>query len=276
MMKLKTESLTRLLRPIVRLWLRDAESFQEFVEAAKQTFVDVAREQLERDGHKINVSRLALATGLHRADVKRIYLQEKTRELQYSGIASRVLGQWEQDARFLTKSGAPKILSATGERNEFVQLVESVTTAVNPATVLFQLQRIGSVEKTARGLRLIKREALFSADAREAFEMIAENIESQVAAGVENLEQTNTVKNVYIRTDFNNIDPSELPTIRRWLLKKSHDFHRSIRNYLAKYDQDMNPRPGRKGGAKLCVSSFSLGSTPESQKSSADDEAAVA
>ena len=70
----KTLALTilKLLRPLVRVLLKNGVSYGEFTELAKQSFVMTAELDYRPDSRKQSVSRIAMMTGITRKEVSRI------------------------------------------------------------------------------------------------------------------------------------------------------------------------------------------------------------
>jgi hypothetical protein len=100
---------------------------------------------------------------------------------------ARVLGQWEQDSRFSTKTGKPRVLSWKGQKSEFAELVKCVTNDVRAGTVLFELPRSGVVVKAPRGLPLIRPTLPVNVDVQSRWDFLARNIETLVRAAEQNL-----------------------------------------------------------------------------------------
>lgn len=261
MAAISPETLKTLLRPIVRLLLRYGVSYKDFCQAAKSVFVNAAADQLEEEEYSVNVSRLSVMTGVHRADVKRIFedglepIQKKTH------LVSRIISTWELDPDFTNSRKAPKALTFEGEESEFSALVKKITTSVPPGTVLYELQRLGSVEVVKNRLRLLQDFQFMGESKEEGFWLLAEDLRSLSDAASENIEVKNTIPNLHIRTEYDNIDPSSLETIRIWLVEHGRVFHREARAFLSQYDRDVNPDsefdPNASPGAKVVVSAFS-------------------
>ncbi len=53
--------------------------------------------------------------------------------------------------------------------------------------------------------------------------------------------------------------PSEaLEEIRRWSAREGSAFHERARNFLSKYDRDLNPKLGGTGTYRVAIGSFSV------------------
>jgi hypothetical protein len=225
-------------------------------------FIEGAVAELEARGQKVNVSRLSVSTGLHRRDVMRIYREGKTQD-EPSSIPSRVLGQWEQDSKFLTKAGKPKLLTVDGDDSEFRQLVRLISTDVNAGTILFELERTDAVERVGNKLKLKRRALVVSDNPEESFQLLAADSKDLVASVEENVFSSATIKNLHARTEYDNIAIRELPQIKQWLLDEGSKFHARARNFLAQFDLDIAPQDGAIGGGRVVLGTFGRVEIPE-------------
>lgn len=250
--------LTTLLRPAARFCLRHGLHIQDLLEAAKAVFLEVCAEELRAKGEKANTSRLSAATGIHRRDVMRITERGELKE-QPQGLISRVLGQWQHDRRFTTSAGKPRQLSLSDDNNEFRKLILAVSQDLNPGTLLFELERLGAVER--RGNRLILKAQAYVPrnDWKEGYRMLARDSSYLSNAVEQNVHEQAEEPNLHATTELDNIRLDEVPRIRQWLLEEGSKFHNRVRAYLSRFDLDLNPR-GRnaQGGAKVVFSCFSF------------------
>ena len=254
----KQNWLSHLLRGVIRFCLRQGLTIQDIVETSKKVIVDTASEEIRSSGESVNVSRLSLLTGLHRRDVGRILKGEKPLGAANNFIA-RIITQWEQDKRFKNKTGKPKALNYVGENSSFKKLVRAVSADISPATVLFELKRIGAVKETTNGnLELISNVYTVDKDASAGFEFTAKDIDYLLCAVEENLLSPDGTANLHARTEYDNIYKSDLPKIKKWLLREGSIFHKRVRDYLASFDKDINPSKGKEGGGKVVIGAYSL------------------
>lgn len=102
-----------MLRPIVRMLLRNGVMWKEFAGLSKSVYVDVAGADYGIADRRTNASRVSLITGLTRREVK------KQRDLIDGAIpeqpvktnnAMRVLAGWHKDSDFTDDSGKPRAL----------------------------------------------------------------------------------------------------------------------------------------------------------------------
>ena len=242
MKEVSTKLLLRyLLRPAVRFCLRHALLIQDLVEMAKTVFVEESLRELEASKQPVNVSRLSASSGLQRRDVERIYRRSDIKS-EPQGLLNKIVGQWQWDQRFTNSRGKACGLSFDGESSEFYSLARSVSNDLNPATLLFELERRGLARRDGDKLLLQSDVCLISSAhgsdfIEEGFSLLSDDLVDLSLAVEENLQRS-TAKNLHARTTFDNIPMSHEKTIRAWLLKEGSLFHRRIREFLSQYDRD--------------------------------------
>lgn len=253
--------LTLLLKPIARFCLRSSFSVQEVVTAFKQALVQVAKEEMERQGAKVNVSRISVVTGMYRAEVAKILEGTQEKASQPMGLIARVLNQWSYDPRYCSRPGSPKILSATGKGSQFYELVSGVSQHINPGTVLAELQRGNIVTPTARGVKLVRDIHRVGKDPDRGFNLLSNDLDTLISAVSENLLAPQAITNVHLSTSYDNIFRDELPIIRRWMLEEGKDLHRRTREFLSQFDKDISKRANSdkaEAGAKVTLVTVGL------------------
>ena len=170
----------------------------------------------------------------------------------------RVVGRWRTDHAFITKGKKPRVLSFGKEDSEFNDLVNRISKDLNPATVLFELERVRAVEKTTKGLKLKIESYVPKGNVEDGFRILAQDSEDLIGSVEENVLEINEIPNLHARTEYDSIRPEHIPEIRRWLIREGHLLHQRARNFISQYDQDINPDPKFEGeGQKVVFGTFS-------------------
>lgn len=248
-------ALRMLIRPLAKLCVRYSCTYQDFILATKDAFVSAAEEELGNSGHKVNVSRVSVITGLTRNDVAARYRQ-KDAEPKLN-LLGRVLGQWQADARFVNKAGRPARLTCRGEGNQFQQLVHSVTQHANAAAVLFELERLELVRRDGDIVGLRTLEFRNDNDFEEGWAILARDLQCLVGAVEQNLA-TRAGYNHHIHTEYDRIPADREQDVRAWFVKEGLRFHRRARQFLARIDLDF--RPSKKSYTDFSYLTVALGS----------------
>lgn len=262
----RSRFLRYLLKPFVKFCLRHHFTFQDALAVLRELFVHLAAEDIRATEAKVNASRISMITGIYREDVAKILREEVSANPGDSGLLAAVIGQWERDPDFLTAQGSPRVLRAEGEESPFHTLVTKVRRGVYPPTVLFALEKIGAIQHTQRGAKLIRGGAVTDPSSDESLDLLSRDIEAFILATEQNMARPDSIGEAYIRTEYDNISRHNLPEIRRWLVNHTKLFHKKARGYLSKFDKDLNPRLAKEdpGGERVILHAFSLSRpTPE-------------
>jgi hypothetical protein len=256
------EIIRTLLRPLARFCIARSVAVQEFIECSKGAFIDIAVEELKRQGSTVNSSRISVLTGLRRSEVDRLYRDKPEPTDEPIHLIGRVIGQWEQDHQYCTAKGQPKVISYEGDDSEFFALVRKITTHVGPVGILEEMKRTGAVECTSRGLKLLRSGAVYDSDMVKGFEIIARDVGDLIDVGEANLRRTDDPGHPHARTYYDNVYVEDLPQIKKWLLERTKAFHKTLREFLAQHDKDLAnssaKQAQRAGGAKITVSTFGI------------------
>lgn len=245
------------LRPVVRLCLRRSIKLMELFELLKQVLVEVAREELDQSGSEPSVSKISVMSGVHRRDVTRL-IDSKTEPARPESIITKVIGQWQNDSRFIGPDGKPRNLTTKGVKSDLFKLIRSVSSDLAPYTVLFELERLGLIELEAGSARLTSRFNLAQNDLCSGYDMFGEDLRDLGQAIDSNLHGTSEPKNLHLKTEFSAIPRDKIPEVSRWLLVNGSKFHRKVEQYLAKFDRDISKQKKSNDDVRVAYGSFCL------------------
>lgn len=257
-------SFFNLLKPIIWFAIRKSFKFREFEEYAKLAFIKTAEEEMQRLGEVVTISKLSAMTGIQRRDVKRLYEldERKLQDRKDIDFFTKLIGCWQNHKNYSHKPGKPKVLSFKNREGEFVKLVSEISTDLNPYTVLFELERAGIAKNTEQGVSLIAPAYEPRENIKKSLSLLAEDSSDLYSAVYENVFLKEEVKNLHIKTTYDNIPPYYEKQIRLWFLEKGAKFHQETRGFLAKFDRDLNPSIKKKYPEKesiqAVIASFSL------------------
>ncbi len=238
--------LRALLRPVLLFCLKHSVKIQDLVESCKIELLAASEREVLQRGEKVNISRLSVVTGLRRREVLRLQSphedEGKTRHFLW-----KVIGRWQDAGEFSLKGGRPRVLSYGSNTSEFHKLVRSVSQDLNPATVLFELDRIGVVEHTPKGVRLLRLNYVPKGDLEAGVTMLTTDLVDLAAAVEENIVIAPDVPNLHLSTEYDRIRPEGVEQLKAWLLREGHELHLRARKEMARFDQDVNPDPNYHG-----------------------------
>ncbi len=140
---------SKMLRPLVRVMLRNGIACGSFEEMVRKAYVDEAFILAGKEG-KATISAVSAKTGLSRKEVKR--LTEKPADSsndsgQKYNRAIRVISGWMNDERFSSLDGVPRVLDMEGDSRAFSALVKDYSGDIPTRAMFDLLEKSGCVEK---------------------------------------------------------------------------------------------------------------------------------
>ena len=156
---------TRILKPLVRILLRNGVSATVFQEIARKVFVEVAHQEFALPNQRQTLARVSVITGLNRKEVSRLHNSSTVDESdsEWFNRAGKVLATWVIDEDFHDEHGKPLALPFNGEKS-FQTLVRKHSGDMHPRPVANELLRLGAIEETEQGLRMVQKGYVPAAD----------------------------------------------------------------------------------------------------------------
>lgn len=165
----------RILRPLIRIMLRNGIASDAFTELVRKVYVDVADEEFRIDGKKQTVSRISVITGLNRKEVARLRGLDPVdgSDELWRNRAATVLSAWELDDAFLDRKGDPLELRFAGAEPSLSTLVKKHSGDMQPRAVVDELLRVGAIEQLGPDrFRMLRRGYEPSADREAMIDML--------------------------------------------------------------------------------------------------------
>jgi hypothetical protein len=186
--------IARILRPLVRLFIRSGMTFPGLADLLRELYVNVAEYDFALPDKEQTDSRVSLLTGIHRKEVRR--LRGAGAPISATPVAvsrtSRIIARWLADPEFTDSNGRPRPLARAADpaagTPSFEQLVESITRDVRARAVLDEWLDRRLVAIDAEG-RIVLTETAFvpQAGAEEQLYYFGRNLHDHVASAVANV-----------------------------------------------------------------------------------------
>jgi hypothetical protein len=246
--------------------LKHSLKFQDLEECLKVELVHQANQILLTKAQKNTQSRLSIITGLRRREIDRI-LDGVVNLSTPRNLVTKILGLWQAGATARPKKYDNQ-LTFLGTKSQFTKLVAEISTDLNPATVIFELKRVGAIEKKGEYLRLLASNYVDTEDPSTGYEILENDLTDLTKVVEENVLNKASPPNHHLRTEFDRVRGNALPRLKVWFLKQGHKLHKRARAEIAKYDQDVNPAARYEGSlAKVSFTSFSLSESIPAEES---------
>ena len=149
-------SIRRLLRPLVRIMLREGLTFPHFAAIAQMAFVQSAAKDFGEKGMRSSDKSICALTGMTRDDLRHVLDEQERFEaseiLEISNPFGRVLHGWHNDRDYVGPYGFPIDLPFAGETLSVTALTLRHAPGVSPHMVLKELQRIKAVTEVGANI----------------------------------------------------------------------------------------------------------------------------
>jgi hypothetical protein len=251
--KVLTASILKLLRPLVRLMLRNGFTYGDFADLSKWTFMDIASKEFGIPGRKQTVSRVSVITGLTRKEVSR---QQKIDAPDVSAIshqynrAAKVISGWLRDQRFLNKKGEPAALEFDKGKNNFTDLVREHSGDVPPRAIYDELLRVGTIAKDELDkITLLSAGYVPRTGETSKLHILGTDVELLLDTIDHNLQGSGQQPFFQRKVSYDNLPAEALPEFRSLSAEKSQALLLECDKYLAQHDRDTAQDPkgtGRK------------------------------
>lgn len=249
----------KILRPLVRLLLRNGITFKQCSDLLKWVYVQEGKHSA-REGYKeASFSKVAVVTGIQRKEVQRVS-QLPTPERASSesdNRAARVVTGWLQDPYYADETGKASRLPLKGEGKSFAALVKQYSGDIPLYTVLDELIRVGAVEvNEQKQVRLLTRGYIPQLDDEEKINILGEDVADLIQTINHNILHPGPNSRVQLRVCYNNLPVEVLAKMRRLSQDKAHALMEDIDGWMRQYDRDFSPNAKGTGRARAGMGIF--------------------
>ncbi len=252
-----SKAIYQLLKPLVRLLLRNGIAFNALSELLKKLYIEVAEAEFAISGKKQSVSRISTLTGLTRKEVSRaksidkIDLSDMTQ--QYNR-AARVISGWINDPSFQNKAGEPTELFLDKGDSSFKALVKIYSGDVPSGAIADELLRVGAIQQLSDNkIKLIKKAYIPSNNVDEKIRILGTDVRDLINTIDHNIFIDPQEPYFQRKVSYNAIGKEALPFLRKKLNNRSQSCLEDLNQLLANYDSDTNPKIIKKGTQRIGV-----------------------
>ena len=235
----------RLLRPLVRILLRNGVSYKTFSDLAKWIYIDVANKEFGIKGRKQSISRVSIVTGLSRKEVTRVRKltrpDDSSSEEKYNR-AARVIAAWRREDYFLDTEGNPAPLPITGPGATFSDLVRKFSGDIPVRAILDELILIGAVKQLEDGsVRLLTQAYIPKSSEAGKLHILGTDVGHLISTIDHNLKPHPTGPYFQRKVAYDNLPDEFLPEFRKLSTTKAQKLLENLDRLLARHDRDVTP-----------------------------------
>jgi hypothetical protein len=231
---------SRILRPLVRVMLRNGVACGSFEEMLRKAYVEEAFDQARREG-KPTVSAVSALTGLSRKEVKR--LQDLGDE-QAGGSnekynrAVRVISGWMNDPRFLSSEGVPRPLDMEGGEESFAALVKQFSGDIPTRAMFDLLQKSGCVEQLDGKVVLVSHAYVPGNDPSDLIDILGTDSNELMNTVIHNMSCDKSARRFQRKVSTGHLDTAHVDAFHKYASRRSQALLEELDNWLSEHEAD--------------------------------------
>ena len=198
-------SLRRLLRPLVKIMLREGLTYSQFATIAQMAFVESGAKDFVGNGVKASVASVCGLTGMSSDQVEAVLLEHERFEaldvLEAVNPFARVLHGWHNDRDYVGPYGFPVDLAFIGSPLSFSILAARHAPGVSPQIILQELIRVNAITEVGSNVwKPLKQEYIEPSLSPENLGRLASLVESLLSTLENNTRKMRDGSDLFERT----------------------------------------------------------------------------
>jgi len=244
-------SLVRLLRPLVRIMLREGLTYSHFAGIAQMAFVESAAKDFVGQGMKSSISSVCALTGMTPQEVNAVLIEQErfnsSEVLEVSNPFARVLHGWHNDREYVGPYGFPVDLPFDDAVLSVTNLTNRHGAGISPQAVLQELKRVGAVTEVGFNVwKPLKQEYIEPSLSPENLGRMASLVESLLSTLENNTRGKRDGTDLFERTMIVDtpLTDAQLLDLQGYLKVVGGQFLQRVDTFAAVDLQNMGVRPG--------------------------------
>ena len=246
-----------LLKPLVRILLRNGVAAKSFYELVKHVYVQVVNDEFGITGKKATVSRVAILTGLTRKEVQAILAlpaEQRGRYEEEYNRATRVITGWLRDEDFGDGKGHPAPLPMSGKRTSFTALVKRYSGDIPVRALLDELVRVGAVKRLKDGrVGLVSRGYVPQRGLEEKLAILGNDTADLIATIDHNIFGNPSKPRMQRKVMYDNVPVEAARAFQTVAEDRAQEMLEALDRWLSHRDRDVNPTVRGKGRIRVGI-----------------------
>ncbi len=237
------QSAMKILRPLIRVMLRNGVSCGSFEELARKAYVDEAFAIGKKNQQKTTVSSVSAQTGLSRKEVKRLNELKQTQRVdveQKYNRAVRVISGWVNEDGFTDAQGNARVLPLSDEKGSFAALVKQYSGDITPKAMLDLLVNAECIEVEDNKVYLIKQAYVPGKDSAAIIRILGVDTSELLNTIDHNLIDKNNTKRYQRKVSSALLNKNALHEFKQLSNKKSQTLLEQLDAWISKHEVNPN------------------------------------
>ena len=229
---------SKILRPLVRVMLRNGIACGSFEEIVRKAYVDEAFDLARQQG-KATVSAASALTGLSRKEVKRLH--EKSSEgaagnSQKYNRAIRVISGWLNDPRFISDQGVARPLDMEGSELSFATLVKDYSGDIPTRAMFDLLEKSGCVEKQDGKVYLISHAYVPGNDPTDIIDILGTDSQELMTTISHNMSCEKDQRRFQRKVSTHHLASAHVEAFQKYSSRRSQALLEDLDNWLSEHE----------------------------------------
>lgn len=230
----------RILRPLVRVMLRNGVACGSFEEMVRKAYVDEAFSLAQQQG-KATVSSVSAQTGLSRKEVKRLHeLEQDSKDAndntQKYNRAVRVISGWLNDTRFISNAGVALALSMEGDGNSFASLVKDYSGDIPTRAMFDLLQKSGCIEKIDGKVYLTSHAYVPGNDPVDVINILGNDTNELMETVIHNMSSEKDARRYQRKVSTKKLASTHVEAFQKYSGRRSQTLLEDLDNWLTEHE----------------------------------------
>lgn len=228
----------KILRPLVRVMLRNGVACGSFESMVRKAYVDEAFEMARQQG-KPTVSAVSAQTGLSRKEVKRLHeLQpsETGGNSQKYNRAIRVISGWMNDSRFISAEGVARPLPMEGAGNSFATLVKDYSGDIPTRAMFDLLSKSGCVEQLDGKVCLISHAYVPGSDPSDVINILGADSSELMNSIIYNMSCDQSQRRFQRKVSTSVLASEHVEAFQKYSSRRSQALLEELDNWLSEHE----------------------------------------
>jgi hypothetical protein len=249
----------KLMRPLIRVLLRNGVPYGAFTDIAKRAYIDVAMKEFGVPHKKQTNSRVATITGIPRKEIHRVLALPLDEAVDPDSLvrynrAARVVYGWVHDKTYADANGESAVLAFEGESPSFSSLVKTYSGDVPPRAILDELLQVGIAERDNNGnIKLLERAYIPTKGEAEKLTLLGRDVAGLISTMDRNIHGAPGAPFFQRKVFYDNVSDQAAMEFRRILLSRGQPFLEEFDRWLSQRDRDVNPHAEGSGRKAIGV-----------------------
>jgi len=238
LLTLLEKTAAKVLRPLVRVMLRNGVACGSFEAMLRKAYVDEAFILVAQE-NRATISAVSAKTGLSRKEVKRlseIQMQTATDTGRKYNRAIRVISGWLNDARFSSVDGIARVLDMEGTDNAFSALVKDYSGDIPPRAMFDLLEKSGCVEKYDNKVHLVSHAYVPGNDPQDIINILGVDSHELMETIIHNMSCEPEKRRYQRKVSTHKLAAGHVPEFQKYASRRSQALLEELDSWLSEHE----------------------------------------